>query len=98
MARAEEKRIIPMRYNPAIMIITARTIEQIRGIRLSRRNVTIGPITNANRRAMVKGRTMGAIIFKTAPPIIRAIKATRKKFALPELKLLNLSFILLSMA
>jgi hypothetical protein len=42
---------------------------------------------------MTKGRTMGAVIFKTAPPRSSAIKATRKKTALPELNRLKLSFI-----
>jgi hypothetical protein len=53
----------------------------------------MGSITKARRKAMVRGRTMGLIIFKTAPPRRTAIKATRKKFALPELKFLNLLFI-----
>jgi hypothetical protein len=50
-------------------------------------------MTKENRRAMIKGRTMGAVIFKTAPPRSSAINATRKKTALPELNRLKLSFI-----
>jgi hypothetical protein len=94
MALAEENKTIPIRHNPAIMTATARTIEQNRGIRHFRKKVTMGPITNENRRAMIKGRTIEAVIFKTAPPRISAINATRKKIVLPELKRLKLSFIL----
>jgi hypothetical protein len=89
IARAEERRTIPTRYSPATMIITANTIEKIRGIRFVRKNETIGPITKASKRAMVKGKRMEAVIFNPAPANPRAMKATRKKFALPELKRLN---------
>jgi ribosomal protein L39E len=89
MALAEENRTIPIRYSPATMITTARKIEQNRGIRHFRKKATMGAMTRENRKAMIKGRTMGAVIFKTAPPRINAIKATRKKTALPELKRLK---------
>jgi hypothetical protein len=50
-------------------------------------------MTREKRKAMIKGRTMEAVIFKTAPPRISAMKATRKKTALPELNRLKLSLI-----
>jgi hypothetical protein len=48
-------------------------------------------MTKDKSRAMVKGKKTEAVVFNTAPPNIRAMKATKKKLALPELKLLNLS-------
>jgi hypothetical protein len=98
MALAEENRTIAIRYSPAMMMITARRIEQNRGIRHFRKKVTMGPMTREKRKAMTKGRTMGAVIFKTAPPRSSAIKATRKKIALPALNRLKLSLISPSMA
>jgi hypothetical protein len=95
---AEEKSTIPSRYKPATIMSMARKIEKNRGIFRLRKKITMGSITKARSRAMVKGSTMGAVTFNTAPPNTRAIKATRKKFARPELKLLNIFFITPSMA
>jgi hypothetical protein len=53
----------------------------------------MGYITKARSMAMVKGSIIEEVTFNIAPAKIQAIKATRKKFALPELKLLNGSLI-----
>jgi hypothetical protein len=73
---------------------TAKMMEKIRGIWNFSMKLTMGCITRARRNAMVKGRSTGAVTLSTAPAIMQAIKATRKKLALPELKLLKGFFII----
>jgi hypothetical protein len=84
---------MPIRKMPAIITITAETMEKIRGMWRFWRNNTIGSMTKDNNRAMVKGKKTEAVIFNTAPPNTNAMNATKKKLALPELKLLNLSLM-----
>jgi hypothetical protein len=97
MVRPDENRTMPIREMPATMTTTAKKIEKNRGTWFFWRNNTIGSMTKDNNRAMVKGKKIEAVILNNAPPSTRAIKATRKKLALPELKLLNLSLIIMSM-
>jgi hypothetical protein len=88
---------MPIRKIPAIITITAKKMEKTRGIWRFWRNNTIGSMTKHNSRAMVKGKKTEEVIFNNAPPSTRAIKATRKKLALPELNFLNLSLMPMSM-
>jgi hypothetical protein len=88
---------MPIKKIPAAMRIIPKKMEQGRGIWRFWRNSTIGSITKANNRAMVKGKKIEAVIFNKAPPSTSAINATRKKLALPELKLLNRSLMIISM-
>jgi hypothetical protein len=94
MVLVEETNTAQKTYNPAIIIPTLIIIDIIRGIRNLRKKTTIGCITKANNREIVKGIITGEVTFNIAPAPMQAIKATRKKFALPELKLLNEFFII----
>jgi hypothetical protein len=50
---------------------------------------TMGFITNASSNEIVNGSITEAVSLRAAPAIMQVITVTRKKFALPELKLLN---------
>jgi hypothetical protein len=66
------------------IIATIRSIVIIRGIPNLSINFTIGYITNASKKAIVKGKKTAAAIFKTAVIIITQIKTIKKNTARPE--------------
>jgi dihydroorotase-like cyclic amidohydrolase len=82
-----------MRDKPITMINIASRMEKKRGICHLPRKETIEFITKAKSTEIVKGRITEEVTFNTAPADMQAIKARRKKFARPELKLLKGSFM-----
>ena len=75
---------IPNIYKPETIMTTIKRIEKKRGtLRLSNHS-TIGYITNASNKAIVKGKITDAAIFKTDAAIITHIKTIKKKTARPE--------------